>query len=121
MEQSLTAADIEMNGADENNPPLPVESGVRIAIAWLSWWLMLSSGAAISAFVLGAIFFYLIGGSELLSAIWAGAEVGNYLWVVTASAAGVPAGAILGVRLWGKLMRRTGWISVERTKRMSSF
>lgn len=33
----------------------------------------------------------------------------------------MPAGAILGVRLWAKLMRRTGWISAERVKRMSGF
>lgn len=110
-----------MNGADENNPLLPAEGKVRIAIAWLSWWFMLSSGAAVSAFAVGVILFYFIGGQDLLSGIWAGKEEGNYLWIITASAAGVPAGAILGVRLWARLMRRTGWIGAERIKRMSGF
>lgn len=34
---------------------------------------------------------------------------------------GWPPGAILGVRLWARLMRRMGWISAERIKRMSGF
>jgi len=29
--------------------------------------------------------------------------------------------AILGVRLWSRLMRRTGWINEARIKRMSGF
>ena len=107
-----------MNGVEEGTP-LPPEGRGRIATAWLSWWFMLSAGAGASAFSVGVILFYFIGGSELLFAIWAGKEEGNYLWVITASAAGVPAGAVLGVRLWSKLMRRTGWIGAERIKRMS--
>ena len=110
----------QMNGTEEGSP-LSSEGKARVALAWLSWWLMLSSAAGVSAFAIGVTLFYFIGGRELLSAVWAGKEGGNYLWVITASAAGVPAGAILGVRLWSNLMRRTGWIGAERVKRMSGF
>lgn len=81
----------------------------------------MSSSAGISAFAVGIILFYLIGGPALLSAVWAGKEEGNYLWVITTSAAGIPAGALLGVRLWAKLMRKASWISEARIKRMSGF
>ena len=81
---------------------------------------MLSFSAVLSAFAVGVVLFYAVGGSTLLSAVWAGNETGNYLWVVAASASGIPAGALLGVRLWSKLMRKTGFISDERVKKMSS-
>jgi len=96
------------------------ESRYRLIVAWISWWLMLSGGAVVSAYVVGVTIFYFVGGLELLSAIWARKEQGNYLWVITTSAAGIPAGAWCGIRLWAKLMRKTGLISENQVRKMST-
>ncbi|MFC5769740.1 hypothetical protein [Thauera sinica] len=103
------------------NCPLPLAERMRIASAWVLWWAMLSSFSLVSAFLVGITIFYLVGGLDLLSAVWHRKEEGNFLWVIAASAAGVPAGAIFGVSLWASLMRRTHWIDADRVKRMSGF
>jgi hypothetical protein len=97
------------------------ESKFRLIVAWISWWFILSSAAVVSAFAVGVTIFYFVGGFELLSAVWAGKEQGNYLWVITASACGIPAGAWFGISLWAKLMRKTGFISDEQVRKMSSY
>ena len=94
------------------------EGKVRLIVAWLSWWFMLSSVAGLSACAVGVILFYFLGGLKLLSDVWAGQEGGNYLWVVTVSASGIPAGAWLGIQLWAKLMRKTDFISDEQVRKM---
>lgn len=94
------------------------ESKFRLIVAWVSWWLMLSSMAGIFAFVIGLSVFYYIGGSSLLSAIWLGKEEGSYLWVIIASASGVPFGAKLGVWLWVKFVRKFKLISNEQISKM---
>ncbi|MEQ1584191.1 MAG: hypothetical protein ABL875_09020 [Candidatus Nitrotoga sp.] len=97
------------------------EGRFRLMVAWLSWWLMLSSGGVVGIYVVGVIIFYFVGGLELLSAIWARTEQGNYLWVILASISGAPAGAWFGIRLWAKLMRKTGFISDNQVCKMSNY
>jgi hypothetical protein len=72
------------------------------------------------AFVVGVTLFYFIGGQALLLSVWTGTEHGNYFWVIITSAAGVPPGALIGVNLWAKLMRKMSFISDEQIKRMST-
>lgn len=74
--------------------------------------------AGIFAFVIGLSVFYYIGGSSLLSAIWFGKEEGNYLWVIIASASGVPFGAKFGVWLWVKFVRKIKLINNEQIIKM---
>ena len=97
------------------------EGKYHLIVAWLSWWFILSSAAVVSAFAVGITIFYFVGGLELLSTVWAGKEEGNYLWVITASASGIPAGAWFGIWLWAKLMRKTGFISDNQVHKMSSY
>lgn len=110
-----------MNGVGEG-PPLPSEGKARIALAWLSLWLMLTGGGGLAFSVLVFAALLVTGGVELVSDVLAERETGDYGSIIyTSLFIGLPPGAIFGVRLWAKLMRRTGWISAERIKRMSGF
>ena len=101
---------------------LPSEGRFQVFAAWLSWWVMLSSGGLVSVYFIGVILLYFVGGTELLSAVWTGKEEGNYLWVLIGSAfVGMPVGAWSGVWLWAKLMHKTRFICDERVKKMSGF
>lgn len=112
-----------MNGAEEG-PSFPTEGQAHVSLAWLSWLLMLVGSGLVAVYMLILIAFLAIGGMELVAGVWAG-NVKNdpmYTWVIIASLIlGFPPGAFLGVRLWARLMRRTGWIGAERIKRMSGF
>ncbi|WP_018412296.1 hypothetical protein [Methyloversatilis thermotolerans] len=113
-----------MSGVDENDPLIPAEGRLRIAIAWLSWLLILVGCGLALAYLLIFISFLAIGGVELVSGVLAGQEKTAPMHtriILVALFIGWPPGAILGVRLWARLMRRMGWISAERIKRMSGF
>lgn len=110
-----------MNGSEEGYRLHP-ESKVHLVLAWLSWLFMLVGSGLTVVYLLILLAFLAVGRVELVSGVWAG-HVKNdpmYTRIILASLfIGFPPGAILGVRLWSRLMRRTGWISAERIKRMS--
>lgn len=113
-----------MSSVDENNPLLQAEGRLRIAIAWLSWLLMLVGCGLASVYLLILIALLAIGGVELVSGVLAGQEKKAPMFtrsILVSLFIGLPPGAIIGARVWAQLMRRTGWISAERIKRMSRF
>jgi hypothetical protein len=99
------------------------ESKFRLIVAWLSWLFMLSGGVmlAVSIIIFSAFFF--IEGWEFVANVLAGQEKNSpeSTRIILASALGVPAGAWSGIWLWAKLMRKTGFISDERVRKMSSY
>lgn len=110
-----------MNSAEEGTPP-PAEGKGRIALAWLSLWLMLTGGGVLAVYLLVFAALLVTGGVELVLDVLAQQETGDYDSIIyTSIFIGIPTGAVLGVRLWALLMRRTGWISAERIKHMSGF
>lgn len=110
-----------MNG-DEEGIPLPAEGKGRIVLAWLSLWLMGGCGGVLAVYLLVLVALLVTGGVELVSDVLAEREAGDYGSIIyTSIFIGIPSGAILGVRLWARLMRRTGLISAERIKHMSGF
>lgn len=75
-------------------------------------------------YLLILIAFLAIGGVELVAGVLLGQEKSAPMYtriILVSLFIGLPPGAILGVRLWARLMRRTGWISAEGIKRMSGF
>lgn len=112
-----------MNGIGEGSP-LHAEGKARIALAWLSWLLMLVGCGLAVVYLLILLAFLAVGGVELVSGVLAGQEKNDPIYtraILASLFIGLLPGAILGVRLWSRLMRRTGWISAERIKRMSGF
>lgn len=101
-----------------------MEDKTRVTIAWLSWFIVLVGSGLAAVYMLVIIAFYAIWGGGLVVGVWAG-NVKNdsmYTWTIIALLIiGFPLGAILGVRLWSKLMHRTGWISADLIRKMSSF
>lgn len=85
---------------------------------------MLSAGGLAAFYLLVFLAFFATGGVEFLTDLLTGQEKydPSYTKIILAALfLGAPPGALLGVRLWAKLMRRTGWISAERIQRMSGF
>lgn len=107
---------------EQESPSLPPEGKGSIVLAWLSLWLMLTGGGGLVFLILVFAALLVTGGFELVSDVLARRESGDYgSTIYTSIFIGIPAGAILGARLWSKLMRHTGWSSAERIKRMSGF
>lgn len=83
---------------------------------------MLSSGGVITSYALIFIALLAIGGVGLVADVWAEKEKNNNEYtkiIVTSLFLGFPMGAWFGVWLWAKLMRKTGFISGERVRKMS--
>ena len=113
-----------MRVTGEENLPSSSEGKFHVFLAWLSLWLMGGGGGAIALFLISFAIFFAIGGVELVNDVWVEQENrGNdYSSVIYASIfIGIPIGALSGVWLWSKLMRKTGFLNVERIKRMSGF
>lgn len=110
--------------ANEEEILPPAEDRFRVVLAWLSLWLMLSGGGVLFLYLLGFAILLAMGGVELVSNVLAEQEnrSNDYSSAIYASIfIGIPIGALFGVWLWSKLMRKTGFISGERVKRMSGF
>ena len=83
---------------------------------------MLVGGDLIAVYLLVFIAFLFIGGLHLVAAVLAGQTKNDPLStriILGALLLGFPVGAIFGIRLWTKLMRKTGFIGDSRIKRMS--
>jgi hypothetical protein len=106
---------------------LPPEKQGRVALANLSLFLMLLGGGLVAyTLALFAVLLFM-GGTELVSEFlvseFAGSKSkGNVqdaiFWVFILT---FGPGAVQGVWLWSKVMRKTGLISVDRVKKMSGF
>lgn len=110
-----------MNGTEEVSS-LPPDGKAHIALAWMSWLLMLVGSGLAVVYMLILLAFLAIGGMELVASVLAGQEKNApiYTRIIMASLfLGFPPGAWLGVRLWSKLMRKMGFISDERVRKMS--
>lgn len=101
---------------------LPPEKRGRILLANLSLFLMLlGTGSVAIILVLFAVLFFM-GGTELVSDFInskPNETVDHSIFWVLILAFGP--GAVQGVWLWSKLMRKTGFISSERVKSLSGF
>ena len=108
----------------EEETPLPPEGKLRVVTAWLSWFLLLVGSGLVVVYLLILLAFLAIGGLEFVANVLAGQAKNSPMstrMILGSLFLGFPTGAILGVRLWSKLMRKTGLISTERAKRMSGF
>lgn len=99
-----------------------MESKSHILFAWLLLWLSVVGGGVLAVYLLSFVGLYFVGGIELVSDVLGHRETGDYGSIIyTSIFIGIPIGAVLCVRLWARLMRKTGFISNERIKRMSGF
>jgi hypothetical protein len=83
---------------------------------------MLAGSGLVVAYLLILLAFLAIRGFDFVAQVLAGqAKIDPMSTRIMLGSLflGFPPGAILGVRLWAKLMRKTGFISDERIKRMS--
>ncbi|MDA8259287.1 MAG: hypothetical protein M0Z99_27225 [Betaproteobacteria bacterium] len=112
-----------MNGTKEG-ASLPTEGRVRVVIAWLARLLMLVGSGLVAVYMLILLAFLAIGGMEFVADVLAGKEKNApmYTRIIMASLIlGFPTGAWFGINLWAKLMRKTGFISDERVRKMSNY
>lgn len=100
------------------------EGRFRLIVAWLSWWLMLSSGGVLAFCIIIFSSLLVIGDWELVTNVLAEKEKNNpenTKIILLSIFLGFPAGAWFGIRLWAKLMRKTGFISDNQVHKMSSY
>lgn len=100
------------------------EGRFRLIIAWLSWWLMLSSGGVLAFCIIIFSSLLIIGGWELIANILAEKEKNNLentKIILLSIFLGFPIGAWFGIVLWVKLMRKTGFISDDQVCKMSNY
>ena len=112
---------VQLSGTEEEIC-LPPERRIRVVVAWLLLWLMLSGSGVLAFFLLVFTALFFLGGADLLSDVLARQEtkaIDYSVVIYTSIFLGIPPGAWLGVHLWSKLMRWTDFISDERIKKMS--
>jgi len=100
------------------------ESKFRLIVAWLSWWFMLSSGGVLAFSIIIFAAFFFIEGREFVANVLAGQEKNSpesTRIILTSIFVGFPAGAWSGIWLWAKLMCKTGFISDNQVRKMSSY
>lgn len=99
------------------------ESRYRLIVAWISWWLMLSGVGLFAVYLIVFSSFFVIGGWELVANVLAGTAKNSNessRIILISLLFGFPVGAWFGIWLWAKLMRKTGFISDDQVRKMSS-
>jgi hypothetical protein len=108
----------------KQEPELPHEGWFRVTVGWASWLLMLVSGGLVMFYLLFLLALLVMGGVELLANVLAGREEYDPTFlkiILGALIVGFGPGALMGVHLWSKWMRKTRFISDARIRMMSLY
>lgn len=97
------------------------ESKFRLIVAWVSWWLILSSGAVLALSISAFLVFYYQGGLEFIKQIWNGTDgksENSSSFLLPLIYIAVPIGGKIGIWLWGKFARKIKLVSDEKISKM---
>lgn len=97
------------------------ESRLYVIASGILLWLAVSAGGVFGAFSVTYLWLLLTGQLQWTPWPIPVDEERAFRTLLASAFIGSAPGALLCVRLWSRLMRRTGWISAERIKRMSGF